>query len=109
VLFTSPPPGLAGDHWREDERLVNVTFGLGAPVVDGAASADTVRIARQGGVVGEVIAEKRRALVVGAAGLEEIAVPDAEVRAPALSPDALRELSRIADRLEASAGKLFPG
>lgn len=108
VLFTAPPPGLEGEHWRADERLVNATLGLGAPVVDGATAADTVRLARQGGgVIGEVVAEKRRALVVSARGLEEVAVPPARVRTPALSPPALRELARLADRLEDAAGKIF--
>ncbi len=103
VLFTAPPAGLEGEHWREDERLVNATLGLGAPVVEGAMPADSVRIARDGGaVVASVIAEKRKALVVGERGLEEIDVPADRALAPALSPEALREIAGIAARLERS-------
>jgi len=28
VLFTAPPPGLEGEHWRPGERLINATLGL---------------------------------------------------------------------------------
>ena len=105
VLFTAPPPGLEGEHWGSGERLVNATFGLGAPVVDGARSADAVRLGRDdGAVLGQVIAEKRRALVIGAAGPEEIDVEPARWNRPALAPDALRELGALATRLEALMG-----
>jgi phosphohistidine swiveling domain-containing protein len=108
VLFTAPPPGLEGEHWRPGERLINATLGLGAPVVDGAAPADTVRLSR-GGVAAPavIVADKRRALVVGAAGLEEVAVPEIRARAPALSPGALRVLASLADRLEEASATLF--
>ncbi|WP_437315924.1 PEP/pyruvate-binding domain-containing protein [Sorangium sp. So ce385] len=101
VLFTAPPPGLEGEHWRAGERLVNATLGLGAPVVDGAVAADTLRIARGGGkVVASAVAQKRRALVVGAAGLEEVAVPAARADRPALGEAALQQLAELAERLE---------
>ncbi|WP_437633020.1 PEP/pyruvate-binding domain-containing protein [Sorangium sp. So ce854] len=101
VLFTAPPPGLEGERWRAGERLVNVTLGLGAPVVDGAVAADTIRIARDGGrVIASAVAQKRRTLVVGAAGLEEIPVPEARAERPALDEAALRELAELAARLE---------
>ncbi|WP_437811285.1 PEP/pyruvate-binding domain-containing protein [Sorangium sp. So ce1078] len=101
VLFTAPPPGLEGEHWRAGERLVNATLGLGAPVVDGAVTADTIRVARDGGrVVASAVAQKRRALVVGAAGLEEVPVPAPRAEQPALGEDALRQLAELAERLE---------
>lgn len=101
VLFTAPPHGLAGDHWRQDERLVNATLGLGAPVVEGAAVTDTVRLSREGGRVTQAaIADKRRAMVVGLAGLEEVEVGELRAQKPALSREVLRELSGLADRLE---------
>ncbi|WP_437952137.1 PEP/pyruvate-binding domain-containing protein [Sorangium sp. So ce296] len=101
VLFTAPPAGLEGEHWRAGERLVNATLGLGAPVVDGAVAADTLRIARgDGKVVASAVAQKRRALVVGAAGLEEVAVPAARADRPALGEAALRQLAELAERLE---------
>jgi rifampicin phosphotransferase len=101
VLFTAPPPGLEGEHWREGERLVNATFGLGAPVVDGAVSADTVRLSRRdGAVIDAVVADKPRALVVGEDGVEEIAVPPERRLAPSLPEEMLAELAALADRLE---------
>ncbi|WP_187345781.1 PEP/pyruvate-binding domain-containing protein [Sorangium cellulosum] len=101
VLFTAPPAGLEGEHWRAGERLVNATLGLGAPVVDGAVAADTLRLARGGGkVVAAAVAQKRRALVVGAAGLEEVAVPAPRAEQPALGAAALRQLAELAERLE---------
>ena len=106
VLFTAPPPGLEGEHWRPGERLVNATLGLGAPVVDGAASGGRrAPAARRRPLT--VIAEKRRALVVGPDGVEDVAVPDARARTAALSPDALAAVAHLADLLEESAPKLF--
>ena len=107
VLFTAPPPGLDGEHWRPDERLVNVTLGLGAPVVEGAAPVDTIRLPRARGTPLAVLADKRLALVVGPSGLETVPVSEPRARAAALSSDALKALSELADRLEESAPKLF--
>jgi pyruvate,water dikinase len=107
VLFTAPPPGLAGEAWPEDERLVNATLGLGAPVVDGAATTDTVRLARDGAETQAVIADKRRALVVGASGVSEVEVEPEKARRPALSRAALEELSALAAKLEERAPSLF--
>ncbi len=106
VLFTAPPPGLEGEHWRPDERLVNATLGLGAPVVEGAAPTDTVRLRRAGEPLC-VVAEKRHALRVGASGLEEVPVPEALAGRAALGPEALAAVARLADRLEEHAPKLF--
>src|SRR5262249_27168059 len=73
VLFTAPPPGLAGEQWRGGERLINATFGLGAPVVEGATATDTVRLSPGGfSVVASMVAEKRRSLVIGPEGIEEV-------------------------------------
>jgi pyruvate,water dikinase len=105
VLFTAPPPGLESPQWPSDERLVNATLGLGAPVVDGATPTDTVRIPRRGGVPSATIADKPVARIVGPDGLEDVAVDRARALAPALSPAALSALARLADRLEES--KLF--
>jgi pyruvate,water dikinase len=101
VLFTEPPHGLAGETWRAGERLVNATFGLGAPVVDGARVVDSVRLTKgSGAVVAASIARKEHELVVGDEGLEERAVPAERADRPALTSQALRELAALADRLE---------
>jgi pyruvate,water dikinase len=67
---------------------------------------DTVRLPR-GGAPLSVLAEKRRALVVGPTGLEEIAVPEARARAAALSPAALAVIARLADQLEERSPQVF--
>lgn len=101
VAFTAPPPGLEGEQWRRDERLVNVTLGLGAPVVEGAAAADALRFAKAGGTLrASNIANKARALVVGEEGLVEVAVPEERAKAKALSDAASRELLGLLGRLE---------
>ncbi|MBK8938077.1 MAG: phosphoenolpyruvate synthase [Polyangiaceae bacterium] len=99
VLFTSPPPGLAGDRWAEGERLVHSTFGLGAPVVDGASTVDTYRISREGAIVDEVIAEKTTMLVVSERGLGPEPVGEARSTSGSLSRDVLGQLSAIARSL----------
>ena len=101
VMFTSPPPGLQGEAWQEGERLVNATFGLGAPVVEGASPVDQVRLSRGGALVDQVVPAKPSALVVGAAGLELRQLREEEATRPALDPSALRQLGDIATRLEA--------
>lgn len=100
VLFTAPPPGLAGTHWGEHERLINVTWGLGAPVVEGAMATDSVRLSKDGAVVAMAIADKPRSVVVGSTGLEEVDVAAEKSKQPALSPSAIQELAELATRLE---------
>ncbi len=101
VLFTAPPPGLEGPTWARHERLVHVTWGLGAPVVEGASSTDAIRFSRAEGVaLASAIADKRSALIVGDNGVEEVRVARAFATAPALSPEVVRDLSKLAERLE---------
>ena len=100
VLFTAPPPGLAGPHWGEQERLINATWGLGAPVVEGAMPTDSVRLSKDGAVVAIAIADKPRAVVVGQTGLEEVFIPAPRSSQPALSEAAIQELGALAKRLE---------
>lgn len=110
VLFSAPPAGLGGDRVKPDERLINATFGLGAPVVEGAIATDTYRLAKSNGaLVDAAIARKTSALVVGPAGPVVVALDDARANAPALGAAALKELARIVDRLERSSWKLFEG
>ena len=92
VMFTRPPGA------RGRDRIVNVAFGLGSPVVDGAVAPDVLRVDEQGRVVEQMLAHKPSALVVGAAGTERVAVEDPD-RA-ALSRDRVVELAEIAARLE---------
>src|SRR5580700_9826887 len=65
VLFTRAPDARARPA---DERIVNVGFGLGSPVVDGVTTPDMLRIDARGRIVEAVIARKERATVIGPEG-----------------------------------------
>jgi pyruvate,water dikinase len=100
VMFTRAPravgslDGRAGAH----ERIVNVGFGLGAPVVNGHTTPDVLRLDVRGRVVDAAIARKTQAMVVGESTVHEVEVPDPD--RPALSPERVLELAEIAARLE---------
>ncbi|HEY8089641.1 MAG TPA: PEP/pyruvate-binding domain-containing protein [Polyangiaceae bacterium] len=96
VMFTRSPDGRA--RGAADERIVNVGFGLGAPVVDGVTTPDVLRIDPRGRLVDSIVAHKARMMVVGRGGIEEVPVehPDR----PALSRDRIVALADVAARLE---------
>jgi phosphohistidine swiveling domain-containing protein len=96
VMFTRAPDRRA--RGADDERIVNVGFGLGAPVVNGVTSPDVLRIDARGRLVGSIIAHKARSTVVGDAGVMEIEVEDSD--RPALAREQISELAEIAARLE---------
>jgi pyruvate,water dikinase len=101
VMFTRPPPGVDAGVWAADERLVNATLGLGAPVANGAVSPDMIRFAAGTGQVRSMtIAHKPRALVINGTSTY-VEVAPSRAREPAMSPLALQRLAAIADRLEA--------
>ncbi|HTJ83672.1 MAG TPA: PEP/pyruvate-binding domain-containing protein, partial [Polyangiaceae bacterium] len=104
VLFTGPPPGLEGDRWRADERVVHATFGLGAQVVDGASAVDTFRLSAKGALVDSVVADKPTELVVEASGVVARRVGEERAGTPSLGSDALAELGALAERLTAREG-----
>jgi pyruvate,water dikinase len=104
VAFTAAPPG--SSLVQPGEMLVNAAFGLGAPVVDGASTPDVARVDRATGAVLEyVVADKRRALVVGDEGLHEIAIDGDKARTAALDPGALARLAEVARELESASPK----
>jgi rifampicin phosphotransferase len=96
VLFTRAPD--ARGRAVEGDRIVNVGFGLGSPVVDGIACPDVLRVDGRGRLVEQMIAHKARATIVGDAGLCEIDVPEPD--RPALSRERIAQLAEIAARLE---------
>ncbi|MGA7119501.1 MAG: PEP/pyruvate-binding domain-containing protein, partial [Polyangiaceae bacterium] len=96
VMFTRAPDGRA--RGAGDERIVNVGFGLGAPVVNGVTAPDVLRIDARGRLVGSIIAHKPRSTIVGSGGVTEVGVEDPD--RPALSRERIGELAEIAARLE---------
>src|SRR5262249_29151424 len=72
VMFTRTPNLRVstgdGQGARTSDRVINVGFGLGSPVVDGRSTPDMLRIDTDGAVIGRAIARKTRATVVGPKG-----------------------------------------
>ena len=95
VLFTRAPDARSR---RSDERIINVGFGLGSPVVDGVTTPDMLRIDARGRVIESVIAHKERASVIGSEGPAEIAVARPDL--PALDDGRIARLAEVALRLE---------
>jgi len=105
VLFTQRPSGADPTVWGSDERVINATLGLGAPVVDGAMTPDVIRIRRSdGGVSSRIVVPKLRALVVGSDGPSYATVERERAEQPALSPNVEGQLAAIANGLERVAG-----
>jgi pyruvate,water dikinase len=94
VMFTRAP----GAHRGSDDRIVNVGLGLGAPVVNGVATPDVLRIDTAGAIVDSLVAHKTHATVVREGRIEQVdvAAPDR----PALGDVDIAQLARIAARLE---------
>ncbi len=98
VMFTSMqelgPEGASHAH----DRIINVAFGLGSPVVEGIATPDMLRVDARGRLVGSVIARKSKEMIVAGGKLVDrvVTMPDA----PALARDRIEELAAIAARLE---------
>ena len=103
VAFTAPPRGVHGGLFRADEMLVNAAFGLGAPVVDGAATPDVVSVDRATGAVRRVRGRRKASRARRRAnGLEHVAIDASQrARTPALEPWALARLAELARALEA--------
>jgi rifampicin phosphotransferase len=94
VMFTRAP----GAHGGSDDRIVNAGLGLGAPVVNGVATPDVLRIDAEGAVVDALVAHKTHSTVVRDGRVEQVdvATPDR----PALESHEIAQLARIATRLE---------
>jgi pyruvate,water dikinase len=95
VMFTrqpgAPSPGA-------DDRIVNVSPGLGAAVVNGVTTPDVLRIDTRGRLVDAAIAHKARATVVREGAIQEVPIeaPDR----PTLDREQITALASIAARLE---------
>ncbi len=98
VLFTADPE--TGDR---DLAVVVAAWGLGEGVVQGLVPVDTYRIDSAGRVEASV-AHKDVMLVPGQGRPKQAPVPEGERDARCLSEAELRELVRLARRVEAAAG-----
>jgi phosphohistidine swiveling domain-containing protein len=98
VMFTRAPGARRPGDERNDDRIVNVGLGLGAPVVNGVTTPDVLRIDGAGKVVDSIVAHKAKATVVRDGRVEQVDVdaPDA----PALDEASVTGLARLASRLE---------
>jgi rifampicin phosphotransferase len=94
VMFTRAP----GAHGGSDDRIINAGLGLGAPVVNGVATPDVLRVDAAGGIVDSLVAHKAQATVVRDGRIEQVDVPAPDL--PALDANDIAQLSRIAGRLE---------
>lgn len=83
---------------NDGTRVVNVSYGLGAPVVDGVKTPDMLRLDASGRAIDTLIAHKETALVVRDGKL--VHAPCERPDEPALSPRACEELAELASRLE---------
>ncbi len=97
VLFTVNP--LTGD---DAEMIINASYGLGAPLVDGRISPDTVRIDKATGRVRDrVIGEKQQREVVDERrGIRLEDVPRAEREVFSIDAVTLEELVALGKRVE---------
>jgi rifampicin phosphotransferase len=94
VMFTRVPVA----HGGSDDRIVNAGPGLGAPVVNGVATPDVLRIDAAGAVVDSLIAHKTQSTVVRDGQVKQIDVPSPDL--PALDGKDVAQLAQIAARLE---------
>jgi pyruvate,water dikinase len=94
VMFTRVP----GAHGGSDDRIVNVGPGLGAPVVNGVATPDVLRIDAAGTVVDSLVAHKTQSTVVRDGHVKQVDVAAPDV--PALDGKDIAQLAQIAARLE---------
>lgn len=100
VLFTVNP--LTGDT---TELLIDATWGLGAPLVEGRVAPDSLRVDKASGLVRDrVTGDKRVRLVVRDGVLREEPVPDDEALREVLSGTDLARLVGLGRRIEAQFG-----
>ncbi|HEV2778884.1 MAG TPA: PEP/pyruvate-binding domain-containing protein [Actinophytocola sp.] len=95
VLFTNNPISLS------DSLLINASWGLGKPVVDGTVTPDQFEVDRTGRVLSAVIAMKDT--VVDSFG-KAVELPPDVSRKPCLGPQELASLAQIAIKVEQLMG-----
>lgn len=98
VMFTRAPDARVRGPGGAEERIINVGYGLGAPVVNGMTTPDVLRVDARGRLVDAVIAHKTRATVVRDGRIEEVDVESPDE--PALGEDRILQLADLAIRIE---------
>lgn len=93
-------PGDGRTARRVSGQVVWAAFGLGSPVIEGAAAYDLVRLSPSGELVEARIAAKTQQCVVAAQGACATAVPHAKAVGPALSQHAQEQLLDAVNKLE---------
>lgn len=97
VMFTRNPVTGA------DERVIEVSWGLGEAVVAGIVTPDCVRMARRGAVLEHTVGYKDVEIVAtDSGGTEERVIEHDRAGTPCLGPDEIAALEDLAARCEAS-------
>lgn len=99
VMFTRNP--ITGN----EERYIEVAWGLGEAVVAGMVVPDTFRISSDGNIIEREIGEKDVQLVLNqTGGTDEVAVAEALVESPCLNDEELASMHRLALDCEIAYG-----
>lgn len=100
VMFTRDP------RTGAVERVIETSYGLGESVVAGLVVPDFYRLTHDGRLLEARISDKDlQVLIAETGGTEQLAVPEARMRAAALTDEALADLMRLADRCELTFGQ----
>ncbi|HEX5502798.1 MAG TPA: PEP/pyruvate-binding domain-containing protein [Thermomicrobiales bacterium] len=100
VAFSANP--VTGDR---DQVVITASWGLGESIVGGTVTPDTYHLGKPGlAITRTEIATKERMTVAIPGGTREVAIPRALRTRPALSPEQVVDVGRLALRLEAQFG-----
>jgi pyruvate,water dikinase len=100
VAFSADP--VTGDR---DQLVITASWGLGESIVGGTVTPDTYHLGKPDlAITRAQIATKERMTVAIPGGTREVAIPRALQTRPALSPEQLVDIGRLALRLEAQLG-----
>jgi pyruvate,water dikinase len=103
VIYTGNP------EFSEDNNIIiSAVRGLAVDLVAGRTNADTFYVDRQRFEISKQFIEDKRTMMVasGADGLERKAIPETGRKSPSLTAEQIRELTKIALKIESHFG--FP-
>jgi phosphoenolpyruvate synthase/pyruvate phosphate dikinase len=100
VVFSANP--VTG---RDDEVMINASWGLGESLVSGTVTPDTYIVRKPNLAIGfRDIAEKRRMTVLAQQGTREVPVPCRYQKSPTIDDSQVAQLARLSMTLEAAMG-----